>query len=164
VSELLVIGYPDMQTAAQAAATVHELEHELLVQPDAVAVIVRHPDGKFQVTTNHHPVGAGASWGLLWGVLFGLLFFVPLLGLVLGAGFGALGGLVDKTLIDREFRDRVRDLVQPGTSALFLVVERVPSDKVVAALSRYGGTVLRSSLDSQAEAELQRALHQAATA
>jgi uncharacterized membrane protein len=164
VSELLVIGYPDMQTAAQAAATVHELEHELLVQPDAVAVIVRQPDGKFQVTTNHHPVGAGASWGLLWGVLFGLLFFVPILGLVLGAGIGALGGLVDKTLIDREFRDRVRDLVQPGTSALFLVVERVPSDKVVAALSRYGGTVLRSSLDSQAEAELQRALHHAANA
>ncbi|MFC0081016.1 DUF1269 domain-containing protein [Aciditerrimonas ferrireducens] len=93
-----------------------------------MAVIVRQPDGKFQVTTNHHPVGARASWGLLCGVLFGLLFFVPLLGLVLGAGFGALGGLVDKTLIDREFRDRVRDLVQPGTSTLFLVVERVPSD------------------------------------
>lgn len=159
MSELLVIGYPDEHTAADAAATVESLAHDLLIQPDAVAVIVRDPDGRFKVTTNHHSVGVTATWGMFWGVLFGLLFFVPLLGLVVGAGLGVLTGLVDKTIVDKDFQKRVRDLVQPGTSALFLVVEKVPTDKVVESLSHYGGTVLKSSLDTKAERELQEALH-----
>lgn len=61
---------------------------ELTIQPDAVAAIVRDKEGKFKVTTNHHPVGAGATWGMFWGVLFGMLFFVPFLGMAVGAGLG----------------------------------------------------------------------------
>lgn len=158
MSDLLVIGYPDEGTAAQAAETIEQLTDELLIQPDAVAVIVRDSDGRFHVQTNHHVVGAATTWGMLWGLLFGFLFFVPVLGVAFGAALGGLTGLIDRSLVNREFAERVRDLVQPGTSALFLMVEHVPSDKVIAALSRYGGTVLRSSLDSKAEAELQEAL------
>lgn len=62
------------------------------------------------------------------------------------------GGAVD-------FEERVRNLLQPGTSALFLVLESVTPDKAVEALSRFGGTVLKSSLSKDAEAELQEALH-----
>jgi uncharacterized membrane protein len=39
------------------------------------------------------------------------------------------------------------------------VVEAVTPDKAVEALSRYGGTVLKSSLPKETEAELQEALH-----
>jgi uncharacterized membrane protein len=53
----------------------------------------------------------------------------------------------------------VRDMLQPGTSALFVVVEKVTPDKAVEALSQYGGTVLKSSLSKDAEKELQDALH-----
>jgi len=53
----------------------------------------------------------------------------------------------------------VRDMLQPGTSALFLIVEQVTPDKAVEALSRYGGTVLKTSLSAEAEKELQEALH-----
>jgi uncharacterized membrane protein len=79
--------------------------------------------------------------------------------MAIGAGLGALMGKVEKTGIDKEFQDRVRELVQPGTSALFLVLESVTPDKAVEALSRFGGTVLKSSLSKEAEAELQEALH-----
>jgi uncharacterized membrane protein len=79
--------------------------------------------------------------------------------MAVGAGLGALFGKIEKTGIDKEFADQVRELVQPGTSALFLVVEKVTPDKAVEALAPFGGTVLKSSLSKDAEAELQKALH-----
>ena len=96
---------------------------------------------------------------MFWGLLFGLLFFVPVLGIAVGAGLGALMGKVEKTGIDREFQDQVKEMVKPGTSALFLVIDKVTPDKAIAAMQKYGGTVLKSSLSQSAEAELQNALH-----
>ena len=66
---------------------------------------------------------------------------------------------VTKSGIDREFQNQVRDMVQPGTSALFLVIERATPDEAVESLRRFGGTVLKSSLSKEAEADLQAALH-----
>ena len=159
MAELIAIGYDDETTAAAAAEEVGVLARELVIEPDAVAVIVRGTDGKYKVTTSHHPVGAGASYGMFWGLLFGVLFFVPVFGMAVGAGLGALLGKVEKTGIDREFQERVRDMVQPGNSALFLVVEKVTPDKAIEGLRKYGGTVLKSSLSKNAEHELQDALH-----
>ena len=159
MAELVAIGYDDETTAAKAAEEVYRLSQDLIIEPDAVAVIVRDKEGKYKVTTSHHPVGVGASWGMFWGLLFGLLFFVPVFGMAVGAGLGALMGKVEKTGIDKQFQQQVRDMVQPGTSALFVVVEKVTPDKAVEALSQFGGTVLKSSLSKDAEHELQDALH-----
>ncbi len=164
MSDLIAIGYPDQTTAPAAMDEVGRLSRELIIQPDAVAAIVRNQDGKLKVITNHHPVGAGASWGMFWGMLFGLLFFVPFFGMAVGAGLGALMGKVEKTGIDKEFQRQVQDMLKPGTSALFMVVEKVTPDKAVAALSRFGGTVLKSSLSKDAEHDLQDALHGQAAA
>ncbi len=159
MSDLIAIGYPDEATADEAAAEARRLAQDLIIQPDAIAVIVRDKDGAYHVHTDHHPVGAGATWGMFWGLLFGLLFFVPVFGIALGAGLGALMGKVAKTGIDRQFQDQVRGMIQPGTSALFLMVEKVTPDKAVEAMSKYGGTVLKTSLSKEGEAELQDALH-----
>ena len=159
MSDLIVIGYPDETTAALAADEARALARDLIIQPDAIASIVRDQEGKYHVHTSHHAVGAGATWGMFWGLLFGLLFFVPVFGLALGAGLGALMGKITKSGIDKEFQDQVRDLIKPGTSALFLMVEKVTPDKAVEAMSKYGGTVLKTSLSKQGEADLQAALH-----
>jgi uncharacterized membrane protein len=163
MSTLVAIGYPDETTATAAAEEAQRLAKDLIIQPDAIAAIRRDADGRFHVDTNHGSTAGGATWGMFWGLLFGLLFFVPFLGMALGAGLGALMAKVTKSGIDKDFQDRVRDLVQPGTSALFLVLEKVTPDKAVEALSRFGGTVLKSSLSKEAEAELQEALHGSAT-
>ena len=164
MADLVAIGYDDETTAAAAAEEVAQLSKDLIIEPDAVAVIVRDKEGKYKVTTSHHPVGAGTTWGMFWGLLFGVLFFVPVFGMAVGAGLGALLGKVEKTGIDREFQDQVRDMVKPGTSALFIVVEKVTPDKAIEGLSRFGGTVLKSSLSKDAEHELQDALHGGAAA
>jgi len=164
MSDLIAIGYADETTAARAAETAHKLASQLAIESDAIATIVRDKEGDFHVGTSHHPVGAGATWGVFWGLLFGALLFVPVLGMAVGAGLGALMGKIAKAGIDQTFQDQVRDLLQPGTSALFMIVEKVEPEKAVEALSRYGGTVLKSSLSKDAEAELQAELHGEAAA
>jgi uncharacterized membrane protein len=159
MSDLIVIGYSDEQTADAAAAEAHRLAEDLIIQPDEVAAIIRGKDGEYHVHTTHHQGVGGTMWGMFWGTLFGILFFVPVLGMAVGTGLGALLSKVRKTGIDREFEDQVRGLLQPGTSALFLRVEKVTPDKAVEALSKYGGTVLQTSLSKEGEQELQEALH-----
>jgi uncharacterized membrane protein len=159
MAELIAIGYDDEVTAARAADAVYRMSADLIIQPDAVAVIVRDQDGKYKVTTNHHQVAGGASWGMFWGMLFGLLFFIPVFGMAVGAGLGALMGKIEKTGVDKGFQQQVRDMIQPGTSALFLVVEKVTPDKAIEGLREFGGTVLKSSLSKDAQTELQQALH-----
>jgi len=159
MADLIAIGYPDETTAELAADQAQRLANNLIIQPDAIAVIVRDKEGNYHVHTNHHPIGTGATWGMFWGLLFGLLFFIPVLGVAIGAGLGALMGKVAKTSTDKQFRDQIRDMVQPGTSCLFLILERVTPDKAVEAMSQFGGTVLKTSLSTDDENELREALH-----
>jgi uncharacterized membrane protein len=163
MADLIAIGYPDEATAEAAAEEARRLARDLIIEPDAIAVISRDEESKFHVHTSHHPVGTGATWGMFWGLLFGMLFFVPFFGLAIGAGFGALMGKITKSGIDKAFQDQVRDMLKPGTSALFLMVEKVTPDKAVEAMSKYGGTVLKTSLSKEGEQELQEALHGAST-
>ncbi|HEY4849856.1 MAG TPA: DUF1269 domain-containing protein [Streptosporangiaceae bacterium] len=164
MANLIAIGYPDETTADAAASEARRLAQDLIIQPDAIAVIVRDNDGSYHVHTNHHTVGAGATWGMFWGFLFGLLFFIPVFGMAVGAGMGALMGKLTKSSIDKQFTEQVRDMLKPGTSALFLMLEKVTPDKAVDAMSKYGGTVLKTSLSKKDERELQEALHGADTA
>jgi uncharacterized membrane protein len=159
MADLIAIGYPDETTADAAADEARRLARDLIIEPDAIASIVRDKEGRYHVHTSHHAVGGGATWGMFWGLLFGLLFFIPVFGMAVGAGLGALMGKVTKTGIDREFEDQVRGMIQPGTSALFLMVEKVTPDKAVEAMRKYGGTVLKTSLSKDGEKELQEALH-----
>jgi uncharacterized membrane protein len=162
MSDLIVIGYPDENTAQNVWEELVRLEHDYLVDLDDAAIIRRDRKGKLHVTTPaHHAVAWGTFSGLFWGVLIGLLFLFPLAPLVgiagglMGAALGAAGNIGLKD----DFKQRVQDMVQPGTSAILVLVRKVTPDKFVEALRPYGGTVLRTSLPHDAEQELMRALH-----
>jgi uncharacterized membrane protein len=160
MATLVAIGYPDQTTAEDARRTVEQLESELIIQADQVAAISRDPEGKYHVHTTHGgaSAGGGAVWGGFWGLLFGLLFFVPFAGWAVGAGMGALFGHLGEKGIDKAFQEQVRDHLQPGTSALFMVIEKVTPDKAIAALEQYGGTVIKTSLSEEDTQKLQEAL------
>jgi uncharacterized membrane protein len=152
MADLVAIGYPDQTRAVRAMEEVNRLDARR-----AVAVIVRTPEGSFRVPTNPFAVATGAVWGLFWGVLFGA-FGHPVVALTLSLGFGVLMGKADRSGIDPIFQAQVRGMLAPATSALFMVVGKVATDKAVAALGPYGGTVLKSSLPKDAERRLQEAL------
>jgi uncharacterized membrane protein len=58
----------------------------------------------------------------------------------------------------------VWDHQQPGTSALFMMIQHVTPDKAITALERYGGTVIRTSLADEDAKKLRDALHPPSTA
>ena len=158
MATLIAIGYPDEATATYAQQEAERLAHDLALQPDEIAAIVRHRDGKFKVHSSYQAVAAGTAWGMFWGPLFGLLFFVPVFGVAVGPGLGAVMAKIEESGVDKDFQRRVQELVQPGTSALFLLVQHVAPARAVDALSRYGGTVLTAPFSEQAEAELRAEL------
>lgn len=165
MADLIAIAYPDEATAERAAEEARRLAHDLLIQPDAIAVVVRDSEGKIHVHTTHHHQGIGATtWGMFWGLCFGALFFIPVFGLAIGTGLGVLMHKMHNAGIDREFQEQVREKVQPGTSALFLILDRASPEATIAALHEYGGTVLTSPLNEDGERELHEALHGSQTA
>jgi uncharacterized membrane protein len=159
MAELVAIGYPDETTALAAEEHAQRLADELIVQPDAIAAVVRRRDGTYRVITNHHAAGAGASWGMFWDVFFGLLLFVPVLGMPIGASLGALFGKLEQAGIDKGFQVQVRELLRPGSSALFLLLEKESPERAIGTLRRHGGTVLETTLSPETAAKLQAALH-----
>ena len=164
MADLIAIGYDDTTTAIQAMEEAERLQGDLIIQADAIAAIIRSEDGKLKTITNQHTVGTGTVSGMFWGMLFGLLFFVPFLGMAVGAGMGAVMGKVAKSGIDKQFQEQVRDMLQPGTSALFMIIEKVTPDKAVEAMSKYGGKVLKTSLSDEVTQEINRELHGEPTA
>jgi uncharacterized membrane protein len=162
MSDLIVIGYPDETRAQDVWEDLVKLQRDYLVDLEDAAVIRRDQKGKLHVTTPaHHAVAWGSLSGLFWGVLIGLLFLFPLApvvgvaGGVIGAAVGAAGDLGIKD----DFRQRVKDMVQPGTSAILVIVRKVTTDKFLETLRPYGGTVLQTSLPHDAEQRLMQALH-----
>ena len=75
----------------------------------------------------------------------------------------ALGAAGDLGIKD-DFKRRVQDMLQPGTSAILVLVRKVTVDKFLEALSPYGGTVLQTSLPHDAEQQLMQTLHGTDTA
>src|ERR1700679_965471 len=162
MSDLIVIGYPDESTAQNVWDELVKLQQDYLVDLEDAAILRRDRNGKLHVSTPaHHAVAWGAFSGLFWGVLIGLLFLFPLAPLVgvaggiMGAALGAAGNIGLKD----DFKQRVQDMVQPGTSAILVLVRKVTPDKFVEALRPCGGSVLRASLPHDAEQELMKALH-----
>src|SRR5262249_7768837 len=99
------------------------------------AATVSWPQGQKKPKTRHMGdlTCAGAWDGAFWGMLFGLLFFMPFLGAAFGAAVGALGGHFAEYGIGKDFIEQVRGKVKEGTSALFLLVGQVTTDRVVEA-------------------------------
>jgi uncharacterized membrane protein len=166
MSELVVIGFDNPHDADRVLTDLNRLQKEYLVDLEDAVVATRDADGKLRLKQSIDLVGTGAAtgglWGAMWGSLVGLLFLNPVIGMVagaaLGAGAGALSGKLADYGIDDDFIRSVGEAVQPGTSALFVLVRKVQPEKVLAALGNVRGRVIRSSLSPDQERRLQQAL------
>ena len=157
MSSLVVLAFDNEDGAAQTLKEAEKLQQQKLISVDDAAIAVRHEGGKVKVKQANSLTGAGALGGAFWGMLFGLLFFVPFLGMAVGAATGALFGKASDYGINDDFIRSVSEAVQPGNSALFLMVSDVQVDKVVEALKPYGGEVIHTSLSKDEEARLKEA-------
>ena len=68
-------------------------------------------------------------------------------------------GEIENLGIKDDFKQRVQDMLQPGTSAILVILRKATYDRFVEALRPYGGTVLQTSLSHEAEQQLMKILH-----
>ena len=166
MSELVVVTYPDVYRAGEVCATLQRLQKQFLIEIEDIAYITREQDDKLKLHQTVPVVatatGAGMMRGTIWGGLIGLLFLQPALGMLTGAALGAAGGAIAGKAVDYgipdPFMKELGEKVQPGTSALFVLFRKVSWEKVLDQIAQYGGTVMHSSLSSEAETKLQEAL------
>src|SRR3954467_1029791 len=158
MATLTVWKFDSAAGADDAVVTLERLAKEELIKIHDAAT-VSWPEGKKKPKTHQlsNLAGAGALGGAFWGLLFGLLFFIPLLGLAIGAAAGALGGSLSDVGIDDDFIASVRDQVQPGTSALFVMSSGAVYDKVKEAFGEVHPHLISTNLTNEQEATLREA-------
>ena len=159
MSDLVVLAFDNDTDAFKLRDDLVQLQKQEVISLSDAAVVVRDQDGKAKVKQATSLVGAGALGGAFWGMIIGLLFFAPWLGLAIGAVTGALAGKFTDTGIDDKFIKEVGETIEPGNSALFLLVDKVTMDKVTPTLQKYDATVIQTSLSDEQEAELAGMFH-----
>jgi uncharacterized membrane protein len=157
--QLLAIAYPDTLTGPVAMEELERFGRDFAIRWDQMAVIIREEDGAFKTYTHAVITSGQPAWAMLWGQLFATLFFIPILGMGIGSQLAPLIERIRTAGLDPLFVERIRRQVDPGTSVLFVLVDRVSSDVVVSALDSLGGTVLQSDFRENAGKMLQKALH-----
>ena len=157
MSSLVVLAFEGRQGAFEARDKLFELQKQQLITLKDAAVVVRKENGKVDVKQAQSLVGAGALGGAFWGMLIGLLFFMPWLGLAIGSITGALSGKFADYGIDDKFIKEVGDTIEPGDSALFLLVEDVVADRVIDEMKEFDPEVIRTNLSDEDEENLRDA-------
>jgi uncharacterized membrane protein len=157
MSDLFVFAFDTETGAGEMRDALARLQKEHLITLEDAAVVVRNQDGKAKVKQAVNLVGAGAWGGAFWGMLIGLLFFAPWLGLAVGAITGAISGKFTDIGVDDKFIKEVGETIEPGHSALFLLVRDVTPDKVLERLEGFNPTVLQTSLSKEDEQKLREA-------
>ncbi|MGD0952816.1 MAG: DUF1269 domain-containing protein [Methanotrichaceae archaeon] len=155
MAELLAIVYPNEGRAAEVMAKLKELSSEYLIDLEDAVLVTKNTEGKVKLHQTMDVTEAGAIFGAFWGLLIGLIFFIPIGGLIMGAIAGAIGGKLTDYGIDDNFAKSLSNEMKPGSSAIFMLARKVPTDKVETELAKFGGKIMRTSLSTDAEAKLQ---------
>jgi len=166
--ELTVIGFKkDMFRAATLLNKLIAMEDDWVVDLRDGVAAYRDYSGRLRVDQSYGMTTTeGAAWGALWGSLIGALLAVPFTlgasaavaggavaaGLFGGGAIGATSGALDAQWwkedfgISPQFVTEVGNLIEPGDSAIFVLVRSANPDFVAEQFRGYGGTVLRTSL------------------
>ena len=158
MSDLVVIAFPSEEQAEAVRHKLLEMQQSYLIELGDAVIAVKHEDGRVKLNQLMHTTAQGALSGGFWGLLIGTLFLVPVVGAAIGAGAGALSGALSDVGINDSFMKEVAAVLQPGGAALFLLIRKMTTDKVLEDLEGVGGTVLRTSFDHTKEQALRDAL------
>ena len=161
MSTLVVIGYDDEFKAEEVRLKLRKLQKDYLIDLEDAVVAVKNDKGKVKLHQAVNLTAAGAIGGGFWGSLIGLIFLNPLLGAAVGATAGAVSGALTDVGINDKFMKELADAMNPGSSALFVLVRKATVDKVLDEMKGSGGKILKTSLSHDDEAKLEAALNAA---
>jgi uncharacterized membrane protein len=155
-SELVVYTYEHPDKASEVLAHIAELKRDIIQKPligvEDAAVAVKGPEGTIRIrqTLEGSLKASSLATGGLWGVLVGFLFGGPLLGGLVGAGISWLLGRSIDVGINNDFITKVSEQLQPGRSALLLLVKDTPIDVLSSTLNAQGGRLFHTTFSPEA--------------
>lgn len=158
MSNIIVITFDNSDEAGEVRESLKKLEHGGYLNLDDSAVVVRDEEGKFHV---HNELDRGVKVGALGGGFLALLIgfmFAPLGAIILGAAAGGLIGSTFDLGISKKFIKDVEASMEPGSSAIFVVIRQGDPTMALAALKPYKGEVYHTSLDPDDEEHLRKIL------
>jgi uncharacterized membrane protein len=158
MNDLLVIAFPSEEKAEEVRQKLFSMQKEYLIELGDAVVAVKNADGAIKLNQLFNTTALGGVSGAFWGALIGLIFMMPLAGAAIGAGAGAVSGALTDFGIDDKFMKDVAAAIPPGGAALFLLVRKMTTDKVLEGLKGVGGVVLRTSFDKSKEDAIRAAL------
>jgi uncharacterized membrane protein len=171
--DLVVIVYPSESKAEDIRQKLLSLQKEYLIELQDAVIATKDKNGRVRLNQLISPTAIGAITGSWWGLLIGAIFLMPVMGVMagvpglaigaasgaaLGAATGAIGGALTDLGIDDDFMKQLASKLEPGGAALFLLIRRMTTDKVLAAIKGTGGEVIKTSLDTTKEEALRRAV------
>ncbi len=160
MSDIVVITFDDPDEAGKVRESIRKTEKSGFVSLDDSAIVVKDAEGKVHVKNEvDRGVKIGALGGGFLGLFIGFLFLGPIGALVIGGLIGGGIGSLAHLGIQHSFIKDVSDQLQPGTSALFIIVRDANPDVTVATLRQYEGTIIQTSLPPEAEEALRRSMH-----
>ena len=127
MSDLVAIAFPAEAKAEEVRQKLMTMQKEHLIDLGDVVIALRESDGHIKLNRLISTTAAGAVGGAFWGAL-----------------------------IDDKWMKETAASIKPGTAALFALVRKFTTSKVLDAREGEGGTVLKTSLDHTTEAALQR--------
>jgi uncharacterized membrane protein len=153
--DLIVVVFNSVDGARQAYEALADVRRGAYIRVEDTAVVYKDADGNIK-TDNQVSHGAKMATGTGGGIglLVGFLLGGPIGGAVVGLASGALASRFAEMGIDSKFVKKVREDLQPGTSALFLLTRSEARDLVVASMGPLQGTLYHSTLPPEAEALL----------
>ena len=161
MADLVVIGFDSEHEAEKVRLTLFQLQKDYLIDLEDAVVAIKKEDGKVKLNQVYNLTASGAVAGGFWGTLIGVIFLNPLLGAAAGAAAGAVSGALSDVGINDDFMKNLASELEPGNSALFILVRKSTPDKVLAELGKFEGKVLHTSLSHEDEAKLQSVLDSA---
>lgn len=161
VDHIIGVSFDKVTRADEVLLALVHLQQEGEIALSDAVVVAKDDAGKVHVRQTVDPTpGRSALTGTIWGMLVGMLFGGPvfLAAAAVGAGGGALmAKLIDLGLDDNWVKD-VGKWLDPGTSALLILVAADVRPAVLAELGRYEGDVLYCTFPDAVRDELERAL------
>lgn len=177
MSNLIVVGFPGEHRAAEVLEQLLHLQERSWFELDDAVAVRRTRRGHLRVEESLTPTsGQGAAFGAAIGAIVGALIAAPFtlaatvgvgatavaveagLGGVFGGGVGAEDAKIDKNDhgISEAFVRRIGAMLEPGSSALFLLGRAVDPKAVAEHFKGYGGKVEHSTLSLEKTAQIQR--------
>ena len=157
MSNLVVVAFDNEEEAGKVREALKA--HSANISLDDSAVVVKDEDGQVSVRNElDRGVKVGFAGGGLLGLFIGFIFGGPLGSALVGAAGGALVGSLADLGIQKSFVKEVSDSLQPGSSALFIIVRDANANAAINALKPYKGNVYHTSLPTEAEESLRRVL------